>query len=80
MVEAEEQNNYENRMSQKWKDDLQPMVGSLHQDGVITKPYIEDAPYVVAVFAQVMRERALAELVPNCLSIASETRNNRTKT
>jgi len=53
VVETEERRNYEQRMSQAWKDELQPMVGALHTDGVITKPYLTEAPYLVAVFAQI---------------------------
>lgn len=45
-AEAEERENYERRMSQAWLDALAP----LHTDW--RKPHLEDAPYLIVVFAQ----------------------------
>jgi len=53
LVEIEEQVNYDKRMAETWKADLAPMMSSLHRGGAkITKPYLTEAPYAVAVFAQ----------------------------
>jgi nitroreductase len=46
-VEAEEYENYTNRMSEQWIDDLQPM-GTDHQ-----KPFIEEAPWLIVLCKQV---------------------------
>lgn len=50
-VERAEQLNYDKRMKQSWKDDLEPIFknSALHQDGVIQKPYLTEAPYLVVV-------------------------------
>jgi len=51
LVEAEEQVNYDRRMSEAWKNDLAPIFegSALHQGGEIRKPYLTEAPYVVIV-------------------------------
>ena len=46
-AEAEERENYEHRMSQEWLDALAPL-GTDYR-----KPHIEQAPYVIVVFAQI---------------------------
>lgn len=55
IVEREEQLNYDERMKKSWVKDVTPMVGktTLYQDGVVQKPYLEEAPYVVVLFEQV---------------------------
>ncbi|MCL4255171.1 MAG: nitroreductase family protein [Anaerolineae bacterium] len=45
-AEAEEKESYERRMSQEWLDALAPLGTDW------TKPHIEDAPYLIIVFAQ----------------------------
>lgn len=53
VVEAEEKVNYESRMAEKWKQDLEHMMSAIHNGGEeITKPYLTEAPYLVLVFAQ----------------------------
>jgi len=46
-VEEEERRSYEERMSQKWLEDLEP----LGTDAI--KPYIEEAPALIVVFKKV---------------------------
>jgi len=46
-AEAEEKENYGHRMSQEWLDALAPLGTNYH------KPHIEQAPYVIIVFAQI---------------------------
>jgi iodotyrosine deiodinase len=50
-VEREEQVNYDKRMKQAWKDDLAPIFknSALHKDGLIQKPYLTEAPFLVVV-------------------------------
>ena len=50
-VEAEEQVNYDRRMKQAWLNDLAPIFknSELHKDGLIEKPYLTDAPYLVVL-------------------------------
>lgn len=45
-AEAEEKESYERRMSQEWRDALAPLGTDWH------KPHLEDAPYLIVVFAQ----------------------------
>lgn len=45
-AEAEERESYERRMSQEWLDALAPLGTNW------MKPHIEDAPYLIIVFAQ----------------------------
>jgi nitroreductase len=45
-AEAEERESYEHRMSREWLDALAPLGTDWH------KPHIEQAPYVIVVFAQ----------------------------
>lgn len=45
-AEAEEKESYERRMSQAWLDALAPLGTDWH------KPHLEDAPYLIVVFAQ----------------------------
>lgn len=53
LVEAEEKVNYETRMAEKWKQDLEHMMSAIHNGGGdITKPYLTEAPYLVLVFSQ----------------------------
>lgn len=42
-AEAEERESYENRMSERWKDDLKPLATDAH------KPFLEDAPYLIVL-------------------------------
>jgi len=46
-AEVEEKESYEHRMSQEWLDALAPLGTDYH------KPHIEQAPYVIIVFAQI---------------------------
>jgi iodotyrosine deiodinase len=46
-AEKEEKESYENRMSQEWLDALGPLGTDWH------KPHIEQAPYLIVVFAQI---------------------------
>jgi nitroreductase len=46
-AEAEEKVSYEQRMSQEWLAALTPLGTDWH------KPHLEDAPYLIVVFAQV---------------------------
>lgn len=55
LVEKAEATNYAERMSRRWKDELQPLMSALHGPGETVapeKPYLTEAPYVVLVFAQ----------------------------
>jgi iodotyrosine deiodinase len=45
-AEAEEQDSYENRMSEEWLESLAPLGTDWH------KPHLEDAPYLIVVFGQ----------------------------
>lgn len=45
-AEAEERESYENRMSEEWLAALAPLGTDWH------KPHLEDAPYLIIVFAQ----------------------------
>lgn len=45
-AEAEEKESYENRMSEEWLEALRPLGTDWH------KPHLEDAPYLIVVFAQ----------------------------
>eukprot|EP00602_Paraphysomonas_sp_CaronLab_P000740 CAMPEP_0185028914 /NCGR_PEP_ID=MMETSP1103-20130426/14997_1 /TAXON_ID=36769 /ORGANISM="Paraphysomonas bandaiensis, Strain Caron Lab Isolate" /LENGTH=262 /DNA_ID=CAMNT_0027563493 /DNA_START=109 /DNA_END=897 /DNA_ORIENTATION=+ len=51
IVEKEEQVNYDKRMKKTWVNDLKPIFAnaSIHKDGVVTKPYLSEAPYLVVV-------------------------------
>jgi hypothetical protein len=53
-VEQEEQINYDKRMSESWKNDLAPIFkdSTLHENGIIQKPYLTDAPYLIVVTEQ----------------------------
>lgn len=51
-VEEEERINYAKRMRKGWVDDVIPLVSSLHSEGIIKKPYIEDAPGLVVIMEQ----------------------------
>lgn len=46
-AEAEEKESYEHRMSQEWLDALAPLGTDYH------KPHIQQAPYIIVVFAQI---------------------------
>jgi len=58
LVEAEEKVNYERRMRKSWIQDLSSMTGErsdarLHsEDGAPKKPYLTEAPAIVAMFKQ----------------------------
>lgn len=53
-VEAEEQRNYDRRMRRTWVADVNPLVDNLHSaDGGVTKPYLDDAPFLIIVMKQV---------------------------
>ena len=46
-AEIEEEENYENRMSERWKKDLEPLATDMN------KPFLENAPWLIAVFKKV---------------------------
>ncbi|MCL6266617.1 nitroreductase family protein [Flagellimonas myxillae] len=46
-AEAEEKESYENRMSERWKKDLEPLGTDMH------KPFLEIAPWLIIAFKQV---------------------------
>lgn len=45
--EIEEKENYENRMSERWKKDLEPLATDMN------KPFLEIAPWLIIVFKKV---------------------------
>ena len=47
IIEEEEEINYRKRMGSKWVNDLKPFNTNC------SKPYLEDAPYLIMVFKQV---------------------------
>lgn len=51
-VEAEEQQNYDQRMKKTWVDDVKGMVAKVHQGDTVQKPYLTEAPYLVVLFKQ----------------------------
>lgn len=46
-AETEEEENYENRMSERWKKDLEPLATDMN------KPFLEIAPWLITVFKRV---------------------------
>lgn len=46
-AELEEKENYENRMSEQWKKDLEPLGTNMN------KSFLENAPWLIVVFKQV---------------------------
>jgi len=46
-AEIEEKRSYEERMSQRWKKDLEPLGTNMN------KPFIEDAPWIIVAFKKV---------------------------
>lgn len=46
-AEKEEKENYEFRMSERWKKDLEPLGTDMH------KPFLEEAPWLIVVFKRV---------------------------
>lgn len=46
-AEIEEKSNYENRMSERWKKDLEPLDTNMH------KPFLEIAPWLIIAFKKV---------------------------
>lgn len=46
-AEIEEKVSYENRMSERWKKDLEPLATDMH------KPFLEDAPWLIIAFKKV---------------------------
>lgn len=46
-AEIEEKENYENRMSERWKRDLAPLATDMH------KPFLETAPWLIVAFKKV---------------------------
>ena len=46
-AEIEEEDNYKNRMSERWKKDLEPLATDMN------KPFLEVAPWLIAVFKKV---------------------------
>ncbi|MFD2567442.1 nitroreductase family protein [Pseudotenacibaculum haliotis] len=46
-AEIEEKENYENRMSERWKKDLAPLATDMH------KPFLETAPWLIIAFKKV---------------------------
>lgn len=51
-VEAEEQQNYDQRMKKTWVDDVKGMVAQVHKGDTVQKPYLTEAPYLVVLFKQ----------------------------
>jgi len=51
-AEAEENLFYSQRASQKWLDDLKPFKTNAH------KPYLDKAPYLIAVFSKIFEDAA----------------------
>jgi nitroreductase len=43
-AEIEEKENYESRMSERWKKDLEPLATDMH------KPFLEEAPWLIVAF------------------------------
>lgn len=58
-AEAEERRSYDGRMPQQWLDALKP-IGT---DSV--KPYLEDAPFLVVLFAETQEQNADGTSSPN---------------
>jgi hypothetical protein len=54
LVEREEQLNYDERMRKSWVNDVTPFLNNtqLYKNGIISKPYLEEAPYLVVLFEQ----------------------------
>ncbi|KAI6653383.1 hypothetical protein LOD99_3602 [Oopsacas minuta] len=52
VIENEERVNYDHRMNSDWIKDLGPLMGTLHVENEIVKPYIEEAPYIIIVLKQ----------------------------
>ncbi len=46
-AETEEKESYENRMSERWKKDLEPLATDMH------KPFLEVAPWLIIAFKKV---------------------------
>ncbi|MEP0265226.1 nitroreductase family protein [Dokdonia sp.] len=46
-AEIEEKESYENRMSERWKEDLAPLATDMH------KPFLETAPWLIIAFKKV---------------------------
>ncbi|MFY0631609.1 MAG: nitroreductase family protein [Flavobacteriaceae bacterium] len=46
-AEIEEKENYENRMSERWKKDLAPLATDMN------KPFLEEAPWIIIAFKKV---------------------------
>jgi nitroreductase len=46
-AEVEEKANYENRMSKRWKKDLEPLATNMN------KPFLEIAPWLIIVFKKI---------------------------
>ncbi|MBL4605925.1 MAG: nitroreductase family protein [Flavobacteriaceae bacterium] len=46
-AEIEEKENYENRMSERWKKDLAPLATNM------LKPFLEEAPWIIIAFKKV---------------------------
>jgi len=46
-AEIEEEENYENRMSERWKKDLEPLATDMN------KPFLGNAPWLIVVFKKV---------------------------
>ena len=47
LAEIEEKENYETRMSERWKKDLEPLATDMH------KPFLETAPWLIVAFKRV---------------------------
>lgn len=47
LAEIEERENYENRMSNEWKKDLEPLATDMY------KPFLEEAPWLIVIFKKV---------------------------
>ncbi len=49
-AEAEERENYSKRMSERWKEDLEPLGTDWR------KPFLETAPWLIVVFKEIYKE------------------------
>lgn len=58
-AEVEEKENYENRMSTRWKKDLEPFGTNMN------KPFLEDAPWLIVAFRRAFELDENGEKVNN---------------
>jgi len=71
LVEAEEKVNYDRRMKKTWVDDLKAMTGNESDDrlrsasGAPQKPYLTEAPAIIAMFKQTHGVNAEGKRIDN---------------